>query len=118
MTKKKYSETADHNEVINKLYESIRKLESANRQLSLALGAQKINCTWEQFVSDIQLKNRDIAALLKRAHVRRFENGRIWLAFRDLDPQGRALAAFHLKGFLLLWSAAKFGYPFTVKIKM
>lgn len=118
MTKRKYSDNPDHNEVINKLYESIRQLKNQNRQLHLALGAQKIDCTWEEFVKDIKRKNSTIAAILELAHLRRFENGRIWLAFRDLTSEQRAIIVFQLKDFLRLWSAGKFGQPFTIKIKI
>lgn len=118
MIKRKYSENAGHNEVINSLYESIRKLESEKRQLKLALGAQDLNCSWEAFIKDIKRKNHDIGILLTKAYVRRFENGRIWLMFRTLDSESRALAAFHLKPFLAVWSTAKFGRPFVIKIKI
>lgn len=118
MPRRKYSQNADHNEVINALYESIRLLKNENRQLSLALGNQKLDCTWDVFVKDIKRKNYQMGSLLAQAYVRRFENGRIWLAFRDLDEEDRALAAFQLKPFLALWSATKFGQPFVIKIKI
>lgn len=118
MPRRKYSQNADHNEVINSLYESIRRLESDNRQLKLALGSAALSCTWDAFVRDIKAKHREIGALLAKAYVRRFEKGRIWLAFRQLDPESRALVAFQLKPFLALWSATKFGQPFVIKIKI
>ena len=115
--RRKYSEDANHNEVINKLYASIRQLQNENRQLKLALGAQKINCTWEQFISDIKRKNKAIAAILEQAHVRRFEQGRIWLAFRGLRADLNFIARYELKNFLSLWALGKFGCPFVIKIK-
>ena len=118
MTRRKYSEHADHNEVINKLYESIRKLKDENRQLKLALGCYDIDCTYEEFVKSIKRKNQNMAALLDKAKIRRFEQGRIWLSFADLDLQDSTLAQFYLKDFLVLWSVAKFGIPSDIRIKI
>lgn len=118
MAKRKYSPEAKHNEVINKLYASLRDLEQRNRQLQLALGDQAIDCTWEKFVKEIGRKNRTIATILNKAYVRRFERGRIWLVLQGLTFDQVFIAKHEMKKFLFLWCLQKFHQKFTIKIKI
>ncbi len=118
MTKRKYSEHADHNEVINKLYEYLRLLKSENRQLKLALGTQYISCSWESFIKDIKRKNRPLASLLATSYVRRFERNRIWLAIKRSEFDKYYFDEKYIYDFLNLWTAAKFGTKFEIKIRI
>lgn len=118
MTRRKYSEDADANEVINKLYKERRALENHVRQLVTALGAKALPTTWEKFVRGIGRKDRAIASILELAEVKRFEKGRIWLVFYDLQPEHKALINWRLKSFLEVWAAKEFDLKTTVKIKL
>jgi len=118
MTKRKYSENADANEVINKLYESIRKLQNQNRQLQLALGHQDIDCSWEQLIADIRRKKDRIAAILEQAYVKRFDRGFITLVFRQLSAPDVFIVKGELKNYLRLYTAHRWHKPFVINIKI
>lgn len=118
MAKRKYSENAEHNEVINKLYAAMRELEDRNRQLQLALGDLDINCSWQQLVRDIGRKQPRIANILQQAYVKDFHRGRITLIFRLLSPQDVFIVKGELKRYLRLYTAQRWHQAFTIKIKI
>jgi len=116
--KRKYSEDADANEVINKLYAEKRELEDRCRQLQLALGSQDIRCTWSQLVRDIRRKHPRIANILEQAYVKDFQRGRITLIFRLLRADDVFIVKSELKHFLRLYTAHRWHQPFIINIKI
>ncbi len=116
MTKRKYSENADHNEVINKLYESIRELQSENRQLKLALGPIAIKHTFSQLVKDIRKRNRYMGRLIDKAYIRRFDPEKVWLAFNNLDRVEKYCATTSLIVFLKAWTLKHYDKEANIKI--
>lgn len=118
MTRKKYSQNADHNEVINKQYEALRLLRNENRQLKLALGQQYIGCSWEAFLRDIKRKHGPLHSLLSTAFIRRFERDRIWIAIKRSEFNKFFFDEAYIYDFIALWTAAKFGTKFEIRIRI
>ena len=118
MPRKKYSENADHNEVINKLYESIRQLQDDNKQLSLALGGMKPSKPWSTILKEIKRKNRAYGELLNKAYVVYFTCGRIRLIFQNLTIEERSLLRHGFKRWLKVWLTAEVRFPIEVYIRI
>ena len=118
MPRRKYSEHADHNEVINKLYESIRQLQDENRQLSLALGAMKPDKPWLVILKDIKRKNRAYGDLLSKAYVVYFTRGKIRLVLKDLTTEERTLFQFGFKAWFKIWMTAQVNFPIEIYIRI
>lgn len=118
MTRRKYSEDADCNEVINKLYESIRKLQDENRQLSLALGAMKPDKPWSTILKDIKRKNKTYGSLLSKAYVVYFTRGKIRLVLKNLTLEEQTLFKFGFKEWFKIWMTAQVNFPIEIYIKI
>ena len=118
MTRRKYSEQADHNEVINKLYESIRSLANENKQLSLAIGGMKPSKPWPVILKEIKRKNKAYGELLNKAYVVYFTCGRIRLIFKSLTIEERSLLRHGFKRWLKIWLTAEVRFPIEVYIRI
>ena len=100
------------------LFAKLREQEQEIRSLKTHLKCYALPTTYKEFVNEIWAKNKAIGELLHTAHVRRFDNPRLWLDFEDPTPEQRVIIAFQLKRFLKLWTAGKFGNPFHLKIRI